>query len=207
MNRLLTLFAVVVFSITLFCQAFDWEWQNSKPHSNETRAIKIIAPNTIVGFAAAGTVQKSTDNGVTWSVKYVDPSGRAFRSADFIDANVGYACGEGGLLMKTINGGNSFNLLTSGTTNQLSDIDFVDADTGYIGGTSGLLLKTTDGGATWTTITTTGITTEIKAVSAQVANCIYIGTGSTPSSIKKSTDYGVSWQDVSPAGWVNTKSI
>ena len=102
----------------LFCQSFDWQWQNSKPHSNELRAIKIIAPNTIVGFAAAGTVQKSTDNGATWHVTYVDPSGRAFRSADFVNSSVGYACGTGGLLMKTIRWwSNSFTVSNPGTTN------------------------------------------------------------------------------------------
>ena len=201
MKRLLTLFAVVVISTTFFCQAFDWEWQNSKPHSNELRAIKIIAPNTIVGFASAGTVQKSTDNGTTWSVKYVDPSGRAFRSADFVDAFVGYACGSNGLLMKTTDGGETFTELNPGTSVFLYDVDFIDADTGYVGGASGLLIKTTDGGANWTTITTTGYTTQsIYAVSAPSADAIYLGCTST-SSVRKSTDYGASWQNVSPLGF------
>lgn len=198
MKKFYTLLIVAICSTMIFGQVFDWEWQNPKPHGNALRAVKIIAPNTVVGFGAAGTVQKSTNNGTTWKVMNVDSLAREFRGAVFTSATVGYACGSSGLLMKTVDGGETFTHLNSGTDVLLYDIDFVDANTGYAGGASGTIIKTTDAGATWSTLTS-GVTQAIYCVATPALDAIYFGTAST-SSFRKSTDGGATWTATGPAG-------
>jgi photosystem II stability/assembly factor-like uncharacterized protein len=56
-----------------------------------------------------------------------------------------------------------WDLVDSGTTNQLNGVDFINADTGVVVGAQGLILRTTDGGDTWTTIDM-GINTPLHAV-------------------------------------------
>jgi photosystem II stability/assembly factor-like uncharacterized protein len=204
MKKMLTLLIGLLF-INSYPQTFTWDWLNPKPHGNTMRAVKIIDANTVIAFGAAGTVQKSTDNGTTWSVKNVDTLAREFRAAYFFNSTTGFICGSNGLLMKTVDGGESFTYLNSGVDVLLYDIEFVDANTGYIGGASGTLLKTTDGGATWVPLTS-GVTQAIYSIATPAADAIYFGTAST-SSFKKSTDGGATWTTITPTVGMTTQSI
>jgi hypothetical protein len=47
----------------------------------------------------------------------------------------------------------NYELIASGTTNNLHSVFFINSQTGYIAGDSGLVLKTTDGGTVWTPAT------------------------------------------------------
>ena len=51
--------------------------------------------------------------------------------------------------MKTLDGGNNWSTLASGTTDWLTVIDVIDANTAYVTGENGTILKTEDGGLTW----------------------------------------------------------
>ena len=53
-------------------------------------------------------------------------------------------------MKKTIDGGATFTLQTTGVQNFLLDIYFLNSQKGFACGESGLLLKTIDGGTTWT---------------------------------------------------------
>ena len=81
----------------------------------------------------------------------------------FPNVSTGYAVGGNGLILKTVNGGNNWVALTSGTTSILYSVFFTDADTGHAVGTSGTVLKTTDGGITWSSqkLSTTGRLTSV----------------------------------------------
>jgi len=68
---------------------------------------------------------------------------------------VGYVAG-GGPILKTINGGESWTALSSGTTNGFSSVFFPDPNKGYAVGTRNIgnmgyatIIKTTDAGASW----------------------------------------------------------
>lgn len=66
------------------------------------------------------------------------------------DANTGWACGEGGAIIKTTNGGNNWFPLSSGTTQPLSDIQFTNLNTGWCSARiGGKIFKTTNGGNIW----------------------------------------------------------
>jgi hypothetical protein len=56
-----------------------------------------------------------------------------------------------GDILKTTDGGISWNSQTSGTGTLLNSVYFLDEDTGWVVGSGGTILKTINGGATWET--------------------------------------------------------
>ncbi|MCB0729120.1 MAG: hypothetical protein KDD00_16755, partial [Ignavibacteriae bacterium] len=76
-------------------------------------------------------------------------SGADLKSVKFINANTGYVCGDGGLLLKTSNGGiNWFNSNSGISGENLSSIDF-NGNNGTVVGASGSVYYTTNAGSTW----------------------------------------------------------
>ncbi|MBI5215421.1 MAG: T9SS type A sorting domain-containing protein [Ignavibacteriae bacterium] len=72
------------------------------------------------------------------------------RSVFFANKLVGYAAGEGGVILKTTNGGSVWNDQTSGTTETLNSVVFVSVSLGWVCGNNNVIRKTTNGGTTWT---------------------------------------------------------
>ena len=76
------------------------------------------------------------------------PQGNDLYHVFFIDDNAGWAVGRIGTILKTTDGGISWNFQSSGSTDALREICFIDENTGWvIGGQT--ILKTTDGGEHW----------------------------------------------------------
>jgi photosystem II stability/assembly factor-like uncharacterized protein len=65
------------------------------------------------------------------------------------------SCDKKNLLDSAASAGTPLNyeLIASGTTNNLHSVFFINSQTGYIAGDSGLVLKTSDGGTVWTPAT------------------------------------------------------
>lgn len=61
---------------------------------------------------------------------------------------IGWAVGECGSILKTIDGGDNWEKQESGTANHLVNIFFIDSSIGWVVG-GGIILKTTNGGLTW----------------------------------------------------------
>jgi len=207
MKKMMTLL-VIVAAIVTYSQTFNWVWQNPMPQGNTLTAVNVINPAKAILFGGRSVVMRTDDGGVNWSVSYADPSYQNIESSCFVSATVGYACGDGGLVVKTTDAGSSFTVLNTGTTENLTDIDFVDADSGYAVGANSTVIKTTNGGLTWTPITT-GIlaTATINTIDVVSANNVYFGavTASAPQLVSRSTDYGVTWTNATPTG--ATKNI
>jgi photosystem II stability/assembly factor-like uncharacterized protein len=60
-------------------------------------------------------------------------------------ATVLYACGSGGTILRSLNGGDVWVAMTSGTTRRLNAIDFVGEKVGMAAGDSGTVLTTVNG--------------------------------------------------------------
>lgn len=80
------------------------------------------------------------------------------RDVAFIDAKVGFAVGDRGVIWMTADGGGSWRIVPSGTAGNLRSICFLDQQFGWIAGgetdpfthtSSGILLATEDGGRSW----------------------------------------------------------
>jgi len=87
--------------------------------------------------------------------------GLDLNSVYFTDKNTGYAvggewCGDrpspSQIIIKTINGGTTWDTLSSGTNTVLNSVFFTDSITGYAVGEYGTIIKTTNGGTNWDTL-------------------------------------------------------
>ncbi|MBK9106618.1 MAG: hypothetical protein IPL92_19185 [Saprospiraceae bacterium] len=72
------------------------------------------------------------------------------KTVKFIDLSTGWAAGESGTILKTINGGMNWSVQTSGITSTIRSIFFLDANNGWACGDEGTIIATTNGGTTWT---------------------------------------------------------
>src|ERR1051325_4935340 len=78
------------------------------------------------------------------------PQGNTLQDFSFIDTNNGFAVGARGTILRTTDGGNNWDILASGTEDDLYGVAFTDPNTGTAVGNFGAILKTTDAGNHWT---------------------------------------------------------
>lgn len=68
---------------------------------------------------------------------------------EFLDADLGWAVGKGGVILHTVDGGTIWTRQTSGTTEDLNGVSFCDETNGYAVGNDSIILRTFDGGIQW----------------------------------------------------------
>lgn len=130
----------------------QWKWQNPVPAGNPLYAVFFTDPAH--GYAAgdAGTILKTTDGGVSWTVQTAGKEVTC-TSMFFPDDNTGFITGKKltgrGVILKTADAGNTWNTVVSDSVSGLYSIYFPGNTTGYSAGMQGSFLKTTDGGNTW----------------------------------------------------------
>jgi hypothetical protein len=66
-----------------------------------------------------------------------------------LNAQIGFIIGSDGIILKTIDGGDNWNKITTGTKSTLTSMVFIKNDEGYIVSSGGELLATKDCGNTW----------------------------------------------------------
>lgn len=101
-----------------------------------------------------------------------------------------WAIGNSGVVFKTINGGNTWSKLNSGTNVNLQSVHFINSNTGWVAGNDGTILRTTNGGSTWVAQTsgTTEVLYSIKFVNS--SNGWAVGWNSK---VLRTTNGGSSW--------------
>jgi photosystem II stability/assembly factor-like uncharacterized protein len=70
-------------------------------------------------------------------------------AVEFIDSNNGFAVGDSGIIVHTINGGNNWAIQNSETIKKLNGICLINSSLSFAVGDTGTVLKTTDGGESW----------------------------------------------------------
>jgi len=117
---------------------------------------KISFINRQKGWLAAGkAILHTYDGGNSWNPQY--SSQEYIMDIQFIDADHGWAVGEGGTLLLTLNGGESWELSSDPLLSEIkfNEVTFSDPNTGWVCGNYydddvfGTILKTTDGGHNW----------------------------------------------------------
>ena len=134
----------------------------------------------------------TADGGLHWTTES-SPTTQYLYSVYFSDANLGYAVGWHGTILKTSNAGSTWTAQTSHVTSPLLSVYFTAANTGYaVGGASSwyLILKTSDGGLTWATDSTGG-THVLRSVYFTSANIGYAGGDN--GLVLKTSNAGTSW--------------
>ena len=85
-----------------------------------------------------------------WYLQNPYPTGNTLNAVKLISENIGWAVGTSGTILKTSNGGVTWESETSGTKSELTDVFFINANKGWIIGADGTILITTNGGTNWT---------------------------------------------------------
>jgi photosystem II stability/assembly factor-like uncharacterized protein len=80
-------------------------------------------------------------------VQQISSTTNKINSICFLDVNTGFACTDGGLLLKTTNSGVNWNVFNTGFTLSLKSVRFFNSLIGIIA--SEKLLRTTNGGISW----------------------------------------------------------
>lgn len=145
----------------------DWTQTHSFPSIPTLQAITFTTINTgfIVGYS--GRIIKTSNAGTDWTVEQLT-SIETLLAVHFPDQMTGYAVGYPGIsgseVIKTEDGGNSWENLSSGGTinTALRGVYFTTVNNGYAVGEDGRIITTDDGGATWNT-SESGVSSDLYA--------------------------------------------
>jgi photosystem II stability/assembly factor-like uncharacterized protein len=102
--------------------------------------------NVDQGIASGPDGVVVTNNG---GASWASPFTAKILAYHFPNTLVGYGVGEGGIMVKSIDAGDSWFALESGINENLFAVHFLTASIGFAVGEGGTILKTIDGGTTW----------------------------------------------------------
>lgn len=125
--------------------------------------------------------------------------------AAFVDAELGWAVGDRGVIWHTADGGRSWQRQPSGVTCRLESVCFLDTRQGWaVGGATppyspsskGVVLSTADGGNTWQQLPQAALPAlrRVKFFDAERGVAIGAGTAIEPSGVYATRDGGRTWQ-------------
>ena len=110
-----------------------------------------------IAVGGGGTIIRTTDAGLNWSIQRKTYAGEDLNAVSFVDSLNGIAVGysnhsstNGTLLLHSTDGGQTWANLAAGLQMWLEDVAFWDRENGVAVGYLGALLRTTDGGYHWT---------------------------------------------------------
>jgi photosystem II stability/assembly factor-like uncharacterized protein len=172
-----------------------WFWQNPLPQGNTLGRIDVVDANTMYAVGEAGTILRSTDGGVTWTIQ-ASGTRKYLYAISCPDVNTCSVVGESGTILHTTNGGATWTAQSSGVQLFLSSVSFTDTNTGMVTGAgadvdpNAVILRTTDGGATWNTVFSrrTNQGYSVTCVNAQVCTASGARDG-----ILRTLDAGANW--------------
>jgi len=133
----------------------------------------------------------------TWYNRFFSNiGGNQLRRVQFKTSLIGFAAGGNGTLLKTVDGGDSWNTLNIGTNPYISSIFFLNQNTGWLGTQANNIVKTVDGGNTWSfhTIPTTSFVASIHFINDQTGFA-----SANSGQILKTTNGGTNWVNVAPS--------
>lgn len=141
----------------------QWVEINAYPLTTGLNDIQFVNENTgftVGGFASDTILLKTTNGGLNWERIYLNHMANNqfasfFYRIFFINENIGFLCGGGNYIFKTIDGGLNWTgyLAPFFNVSQIyNDLWFVNENTGFAAGRYGTLAKTTDGGITWDSV-------------------------------------------------------
>jgi photosystem II stability/assembly factor-like uncharacterized protein len=141
------------------------------------------------GVALGNELRYTRDGGLTWRAG----SGTlgTIYDAEMLTPSVGYATG-GNVVIRTDDGGKTWNPTALPVNGNLVAIDFVDTATGWVVGNEGTVFRTTNGGKDWTR-QRHDAEMFYSGVSFVDANNGWVS-GDAPPTILHTTDGGAHWQ-------------
>ena len=164
--------------------------------------IKAFNDNIIYCVGMFSTIIKSTNGGLNWNILRNGPSGTGeygnFFALYFINSLTGWISGESRFILKTTNGGETFDSIPTTNINaRVQDFYFINSNTGLACSNVGEVRKTTNGGYIWN-----NVNIPIGTYLPDFNNFSFINssTGFTCTDnrkVFKTTDFGYNWDSLS----------
>lgn len=157
------------------------------------------AGTRLVALGDHGIVLLSDDGGKTFRQAKSVPTQALLTSVDFIDDKQGWAAGHDGVVLHTIDGGETWALQREDLDGDkpLFAIHFNDAQNGFAVGLFGNAQQTSDGGKTWTQLTVeTGDEPDhhLYGIFGDASAALYIA--GEAGMIYRSADRGATWTTI-----------
>lgn len=159
-------------------------WQNFNTPESGFHTAKVFESHKIY-LTNSSKLHITDDYGDNW-LTYDLPFNQVIQS-HFINEQIGFICSGNGKIAKTVNGGESWDLIFTDNINFLS-MYFVNENLGFAYADNHTLFKTINGGASWTTKTLDYEMYDFHFVNDQVG----FGVGET-GKIYKTINAGESW--------------
>lgn len=184
--------------LTLINNAYGQWSQIASGTTAELTAVHFLNKDTgIVG--GGGVIRRTINGGADWTTSY---SGNIYvEDIIFPTPLTGYAAGADfsinkAMVLKTTNGGTSWNTIQLDTNIFLKGVNFISDELGFIVGGNGFIGKTTDGGISWSYLSSGTTESLQKVFFTDSLNGIVVG-GLLNSAILRTSDGGQTWGTVS----------
>ena len=176
----------------------NWFFNNNSVPNKPYSKIFPIDSNIVYCIGYFRTIIKSTNGGNNWQIIRDGPfaEGNSYRACYFINENTGWISGTGFTVLKTTDGGSSFDSIPLGNIGFVNDLYFRNSMEGLYCDNNGRVRKTTNGGYNWF-----AINIPIGTIGYSFQNFSFINdlTGWTVTSdqkIFKTTDFGFNWDSL-----------
>ena len=170
-------------------------WLNgvaARDAASDTAAIDVDTIATTDGY---GRIQLSHDGGASWDAIDTGLAPRAVRgvaihgSGQNDGSEMIIAVGDSGSIVTSFDGGSSWTVRSSGTTQDLWDVDLRSDGVAIAVGGGGTILRSTDWGSTWSSVGAAAATLHAVALKPG-GHAVAVGEGGL---VRSSSDSGLSW--------------
>ncbi|MDQ3019499.1 MAG: YCF48-related protein [Bacteroidota bacterium] len=110
----------------------------------------IFSLNDDVWITGDNSIVYKTHAAISSLSLYTIPGNHILNSIFFVDNNLGFVCGNNGVVFKSVNGGINWSSVNTGLSSvNLNSISFNDENNGIVVGNTGKVYETTNGGTSW----------------------------------------------------------
>jgi len=193
----------LIFSLLITQICFtQWFWQNPIPTGDSLNGLYFNSSDTGWGVGNYGTIVKTTNGGLSWSIVESGIS-ENLNEVTFFENTTGIIVGGMGKILRTTDSGLTWYIVQSGTSFDLLDISIINSACAVAVGNSGTIIRTTDKGITWNSQISGTTLNDLKSVSFKDENNGLITGGVRLEyphiqlgMILRTSDSGITWDTV-----------
>ncbi|MCL2597492.1 MAG: YCF48-related protein [Paludibacter sp.] len=180
-----------------------WGYGDALPINEALMKICTQGNDTVYVVSANGMIARSADRAVSWDIQH--PVTTQLNDIVFINHQIGFAAGNGGVILKTTDSGDTWEQVTLGTAQNINAIGSANLDNIWAVGDNGVVLHTTDIGQTWNVVTLVTDNSNLYDVKFNGSTGYIVGDNGT---ILKTANNGIGWTaQAAPAPDYNGNTI